>query len=297
MKRAGLSACMFHYTPSAFAQLCQCWTVRRRRVSVPVHVMHRLYVVFLALCAACSSSMRTCSPSVGLSSGELNPERAAAERESQVRNPQPGLFARWSRGESYLLDPVARYLDPTAPLACDAASMVVHRSTPLRYAVRVHPAFEPRLSRFDAFVRELATEHYGRPPRKLLHRGAFVCRTTRARKHRLSEHALGNALDFVGLEFGPLPRRAEAPEAMPKAMRRAFSVRVQAHWAPKRERDAYHARFLHRLAEELSMRSDIFRGIVGPPRPRHHDHLHFDAAPWRYALYAFEPVQEPERPN
>lgn len=296
MERAGLSVCTFRYTPSASAQSCQSWTVRRRRVSVPVHVMHWLYAVVLALCAACSPSVRACSPSARLSSGAGTPEPVPAEPAARVRS-QPGLFARWSRGESYLLDPVARYLDPAEPLACDAASMVLHKSTSLRYAVRVHPAFEPRLSRFDAFVHELATEHYGRPPRKLLHRGAFVCRATRARKHRLSEHALGNALDFVGLEFGPMPRRVEAPEAMPKAMRRAFSVRVQAHWAPRRERDAYHARFLHRLAEELSARSDIFRGIVGPPRPRHHDHLHLDAAPWRYALYAIEPVQETETSN
>jgi hypothetical protein len=71
-------------------------------------------------------------------------------------------------------------------------------------------------------------------------------------------------------------------------MRRGFSLRVRSHWTPKRERDAYHAAFLHRLVEELRKRPDIFRGIVGPPRPRHTDHLHLDAAPWRYAMYSFD---------
>ena len=33
----------------------------------------------------------------------------------------------------------------------------------------------------------------------------------------------------------------------------------------------------------------VFRGIVGPPQPRHHDHLHFDAAPWRYTWFRYDP--------
>jgi hypothetical protein len=71
-------------------------------------------------------------------------------------------------------------------------------------------------------------------------------------------------------------------------MRRGFSLRVLEHWSPRNPRDAHHARFLHRLVEELRGRPDIFRGIVGPPRPRHFDHLHLDAAPWRYAMYEFD---------
>jgi hypothetical protein len=197
------------------------------------------------------------------------------------------FFDGWE-GDAYPLDALPRYTDPRTPLACEPEALVLHRSKALRYTVRTHPAFAERLERFDAFVAKLATQHYGRPPRKLLHRGAFACRSTRGRRERISEHALGNALDFQGLDFGPLPRKALAPQSMPKALRRALQVRVLAHWTPRREVDAYHAAFLHRLAEELRGRPDIFRGIVGPPRPRHHDHLHLDAAPWRYAMFAYD---------
>jgi hypothetical protein len=165
--------------------------------------------------------------------------------------------------------------------------MVRHKSRALRYAVTAHPAFRERLERFEQLVTELAVEHYGRAPRRLAHLGAYACRSMRARRERISEHALGNALDFQGLDFGPLARRASAPPELPRHLRAPFRVRVRSHWAPSRPQDAHHARFLHRLVATLQRRPDIFRGIVGPPRPRHHDHLHLDAAPWRYALYAY----------
>ena len=198
------------------------------------------------------------------------------------------FFDGWEQGESYALDYEPRHLEDDEKVQCTPDQMVRHRSKALRYTVTAHPDFVVRLERFEAFLIQLATEHYGRAPRKLIHRGVFACRTLRSRSHRISEHALGNAIDVQGFDFPPLPRRAEAPADLPRAMRRAFSIRVLKHWAPKREHDAYHARFLHRLVEELRARPDIFRGIVGPPRPRHADHLHLDAAPWRYAMYGFE---------
>lgn len=201
------------------------------------------------------------------------------------------FFEGWGT-EPYVLDPVPRYAEPSQPISCDVDGMVLHRSASLRYTVRAHPAFVERLARFDDFVVALATEHYGRAPRRLAHRGAFACRSVRARAERISEHALGNAIDFQGLDFSPMQRRVEAPVDMPKALRRSFQVRVLSHWTPRRPADDYHARFLHRLAEELRGHPEIFRGIVGPPRPRHHDHLHFDAAPWRYAMFGYESPDE-----
>lgn len=203
------------------------------------------------------------------------------------------FFEGWG-SDFYPLDPVPRFLEERGRVSCDADAMVRHHSRELRYAVRVHPAFVPRLERFEELVRQLAVEHYGREPRRLIHKGAFACRSARARRGRISEHAFGNALDFQGFDFGPLPRRDEAPAEMPRHVRRAFSLRVISHWSPRRERDAYHAQFLHRLTETLRHRPDIFRGIVGPPRPRHRDHLHLDAAPWRYAMFAYDRVDEPQ---
>ena len=197
------------------------------------------------------------------------------------------FFDGWE-GEPYGLDAEPRYLEEDQKVECATDQMVRHRSKTLRYAVIAHPDFVVRLQRFEAFVMALATEHYGRAPRKLIHRGVFSCRTLRSRSERISEHALGNALDLQGFDFGPLPRKVQAPEALPKAMRRAFSLRVLKHWQPRNARDAYHAQFLHCLVEELRAHPEIFRGIVGPPRPRHLDHIHLDAAPWRYAMYGFD---------
>jgi hypothetical protein len=200
-----------------------------------------------------------------------------------VRSWQADLVG-WGGGEPYALDEVSRWVEE-GRAECEPSAMVRHHSRALRYTVAAHPAFVERLQRFDRLIAELATAHYGRAPRRLLHRGVFACRTLRTRRHRISEHALGNALDFQGLDFGPLPRRAAAPPDLPRHLRAGFRVRVVSHWSPAHARDLPHARFLHRLADELAGRPEIFRGIVGPPRPRHHDHLHLDAAPWRYTWF------------
>lgn len=198
--------------------------------------------------------------------------------------------ALYSPGTGYALDAVSRHVARGEDVACDSENMVRFRGSDVRYSpsARVHPDFVPRLEAFEQVVIDLATAHYGRAPRRLHHAGTYACRRSRGRTTRVSEHALGNALDLVGFDFGPLPRDATLPEDLPRRLRRSFQVRVGTHWSPRRERDAMHADFLHRLADTLRARPDIFRGMVGPPRPRHHGHLHLDAAPWRYAMYSYE---------
>ncbi|MFK8001797.1 MAG: extensin family protein [Polyangiales bacterium] len=199
------------------------------------------------------------------------------------------FFTGWPP-DSYELDSVERIAERPGRPDCDTASLVRYRGDKIRYRrpARVHSAFVPRLARFESLVTQLAIEHYGRAPRRLRHRGAFNCRIARGRRARISEHAFGNALDLQGFEFPALPRGEELPANMPPRMRRSFSITVLEHWTPRRRRDAYHAEFLHRVTDALRVRPDIFRGIVGPPRPRHRDHLHLDASPWRYAMYAYE---------
>ncbi|MAQ16290.1 MAG: hypothetical protein CMN30_16055 [Sandaracinus sp.] len=194
----------------------------------------------------------------------------------------------WDVGPTYELDSVARHVTPGERVDCPTDELVRYRGTHLRYgggSIRVHRALVPRLEAFEEIVREVAIETYGREPRRILHSGTYACRRSRGRSTRISEHALGNALDLKGLEFGPLPRDAELPEGVHRRLRWRFSVSVGQHWDPRRERDAIHAEFLHRLVDTLAQRTDVFRGIVGPPRPRHHDHIHLDVAPWRYHLY------------
>jgi hypothetical protein len=122
----------------------------------------------------------------------------------------------------------------------------------------------------------------------MVHGGTYNCRRARGRRGRISEHAFGNAIDLKGFDFRRLPRDAEMPEGMHRRLKWGFRLRVGQHWDPRSRRDAYHAEFLHRLAEELRVRPDIFRGIVGPPRPRHRNHLHLDASPWRYAMFSYD---------
>jgi hypothetical protein len=203
------------------------------------------------------------------------------------------FFTGWPPGQ-YELDSVERIAEHPGRPDCDTTSLVRYRGDKIRYArtARVHSAFVPRLSRFESLVTQQAIQHYGRSPRRLRHRGAFNCRIARGRNLRISEHAFGNALDLQGFEFPALLGDEEAPEDMPRRMRRGFSLTILEHWTPRRPRDAYHAQFLHRLTDALRVRPDIFRGIVGPPRPRHRDHLHLDASPWRYAMYAYDRTGE-----
>ncbi|MEM9071412.1 MAG: extensin family protein [Myxococcota bacterium] len=189
-----------------------------------------------------------------------------------------------------VLDETPRFLEDGQRMRCDPSGLVRYRGTHLRFAgsVRAHPSFVARLKRFEVLVNDFATRYYGRPPRRLIHRGAYSCRRARGRRARISEHALGNALDLQGFDFGPLPRGETLPEGLPRRVRRSFSIRVLSHWGPRRRRDAVHARFFHELTETLRTRPDIFRGIVGPPRPRHGNHLHLDASPWRYAMFGYQ---------
>ena len=209
------------------------------------------------------------------------------------------FFERWPE-DSHPLDRVPRrYDEDTTPerrkkrrkkkkMVCQTQDLVHHRSKTLRYRVRVHTAFAERLALFDKLVSDLATAHYGRPPRRLRHKGAYNCRAARRRAERISEHAFGNAIDLVGFDFSALRRGDPTPNGMHRRYRRGFRLTISKHWKPRAKRDAYHARFLHALADKIYESPQIFRGIVGPPRPRHGDHLHLDAAPWKYAMYGYK---------
>lgn len=189
-----------------------------------------------------------------------------------------GLAALPARAETepaaYALDELSRTVPTRGRLPCPTG-LVRYRGTHIRYhkPVRVHPAFVPVLARFEAIAVEVAVEHYGRAPRRLVHIGAYNCRRTRGYPDLLSEHALGNALDVEAFRFGRARRGAELPD---KAPRRAFSVSVERHW----DGAGRHAAFLRALTERLQ-KDDVFRVMLGPAYPGHDDHFHFDMAPYR----------------
>jgi hypothetical protein len=180
----------------------------------------------------------------------------------------------------YPLDDTSREVPTKGKLRCDRDALVKYAGGSLRYhkKVTVHPAFKARLVRFEAVVQAVAIDVYGRAPKTIKHLGTYNCRRIRSMPHLMSEHALGNAIDVAGFDFGPLPKGSEGPAGLSKRHRRAFKVRMKAHWEAK-GRDARHARFLRTLARRLTQ-AGIFRVLLGPAWPGHDDHFHFDMAPY-----------------
>lgn len=184
----------------------------------------------------------------------------------------------------YPLDEVSRAVDPGEKLPCEKGELelVPYKGDLIRYEkpVRVHPAFKAQLVAFEGIVDELAREHFGRPPRRIHHLGAYNCRPMRNYAHWMSEHALGNALDVSGFDFGPLPKKAEAPPELAKKFYRPFQVRVDKHWEAS-EPEAPKRIFLRTLAERIIERPDVFRSVVGPKYRGHHNHFHLSHPPYR----------------
>lgn len=185
--------------------------------------------------------------------------------------------------EPFPLDDLPRSVDAAGRIQCPKVDLVTYRGDILRYAspVRVHPGFRLRLQRFEAVVRDVATEIYGRAPSRVRHLGTYNCRRIRTWPTYLSEHGLGNAVDVAGFDFPALPRQAARTSALPPALRRSFQVRMEPDWDGHTGVQVLHGKFLHLLAERLIARDDIFRVLLGPAYPGHKNHFHFDCAPWR----------------
>jgi hypothetical protein len=183
----------------------------------------------------------------------------------------------------YPLDDVARTLAPGEKLPCQRGDLelVSYRGEHLSYQkpLRIHPAFKAQLVAFEALVQEVAIEHYGRAPRRIVHLGSYACRVMRRYPDWVSEHALGNALDVAGFDFAPLPR-GSARSDLPRHLARAFEVRLERHWEAT-GKNAPHAAFLRALAERIIARPDIFHVVLGPAWPGHKNHFHLDHAPYR----------------
>ncbi len=198
------------------------------------------------------------------------------------------LSSTWSwvntlRGDEYPLDDIPRRVEPKTRLKCDPSAFETYKGTSVAFSggVLVNAAFVDRLAQFETLVNEVALEVYGRTPSRLLHAGAYSCRTSRNRATRLSEHALGNALDVVGFSFNGVAK-AQRPTT-PAIVRGGFRVTVSQHWdANRTEAGRLHRTFLRRLADQVVV-SDIFRVALGPSHPGHADHLHFDMSPWSYS--------------
>jgi hypothetical protein len=183
----------------------------------------------------------------------------------------------------YPLDGIPRNVPEEGDFQCPAVELENYRGDVVRYkpAVWIYTGFRPRLAAFERVVRDAGVEVYGRAPDRIVELGGYGCRRMREHNGWLSEHALGNAIDVEGFDFGHLPKGAKLPEGLDKGFANGFEVRVLRHWGKKRGHDAVHARFLRTVIERLAAREDAFRVLLGPGYPGHNNHFHFDMAPFR----------------
>jgi hypothetical protein len=184
---------------------------------------------------------------------------------------------------AYGLDSVARSAPSAGDLPCPKVDLVDYRGDVVRYTapIRVYTGFVARLAAFERIVRDVGIEVYGRAPQRVVQLGGYSCRRMRTYSGWLSEHALGNAIDVQGFDFGHLPKDAKLPAGLDRIFANGFEVRVLGHWGKKVGHAAVHARFLRTLAQRLIGRDDVFRVLLGPGYPGHANHFHFDMSPFR----------------
>jgi hypothetical protein len=185
--------------------------------------------------------------------------------------------------DSYPLDHLGRTISPRGKVRCPDLPMVRYEGEVIRYhkPVRVFDGFAPRLTRFEAVVRDVALEVYGRAPTRIRHLGTYSCRRIKAYPSWISEHGLGNGIDIAGFSFARLPRAERRESTLPRRLHGAFKVSVLKHWGAEGKVGGLHSRFLREVAERLAARDDIFRVMLGPGFPGHRNHFHFDCGPWR----------------
>lgn len=227
-------------------------------------------------------------PGTQVSADERRVYSTPDEMNSWSREKLLSFFNRL-RGDPYPLDEIARHLESAQEtVPCQPQDLEVYRGTHLKLApITVHPALIERITRFEEIVQEVGQEVYGRPASRVRHMGGYACRKSRFRPRRISEHALGNAIDVVGFDFPALPKTPEGTDdesgaELPLVLKRSFQVNVKAHWesrgTPILE---MHERFLRVLTERV-VKDAVFRVALGPSHRGHEDHFHFDMSPWSY---------------
>ncbi|HKO49395.1 MAG TPA: extensin family protein [Polyangiaceae bacterium] len=188
--------------------------------------------------------------------------------------------------EPYPLDTVDRSPPANRGSRCHPESLIRYRGTWLKLepASEVAPPFAARLERFEELLAQVGQQVYGRAPSKILHVGTYVCREVVDRTARLSEHALGNAIDVTGFYFPALPPASAKTSQLPPRLKAAFTLTVLRDYLPPQQATPVsdrHQLFFTRLSQSLSG-GDLFRGVIGPPDPAHRTHFHLDMAPWPY---------------
>jgi hypothetical protein len=239
------------------------WSARARRAQERAVFAARVALDVLLVATGCASVWLLALWCIGALVVYDSP---AGEPVATRGAPEPQL------PEAYALDDLPRAID--GALSCPRIELTEYAGASVRFlpAARVAAPFRERLVELERVVRETSLACYGRAPSALLIAASYDCRAVTGNHKRLSEHALGNALDITAFRFDADPARGEP----------AFDVRIDRHW--NASGDALverHVRFLHALTQALIARN-VFRTLLGPAHPDHRDHFHFDMAPHHY---------------
>ena len=263
----------------------------------PIHLLPgSLFISLVFAISAChvtrDAPLRPAAPDAGPeemvgSAAPAEPVEAGPAAPSITDSRAFRRFRDWWQREPYDLDHLSRgaVRDERGKVECPDLGLERYAGDHVRYhkPVKVYPGFKARLARFEAIVARVATDIYGRAPEKIVHFGTYNCRTVRGRKGKLSEHALGNAIDVAEFRFAAPPKadRKALREAGQRELARAFRVNVEDHWFADGDFTSEHSRFLRRLVRELQD-DRVFRGMIVPPARGHHNHMHLDMGRWSY---------------
>jgi hypothetical protein len=132
-------------------------------------------------------------------------------------------------------------------------------TTALNRPVKVNCSIALAMSEFERRVLQPAAQAtFNQHIRRVHHMGGYTCRTI-AGSRRISQHALGNAIDIAAFELAD-----------------GSMISVQHDWSGARERSAF-------LREVARGACETFNVVLSPATDAaHHDHFHFDLGPWRH---------------
>jgi hypothetical protein len=267
------------------------------RVALPSRVARALPAVLTVLLCGCA---REHTPDVLEAGGAARSARAlgrdAAPRYPEGQYPLDGLRRKVSGDDDCPEVKLQKFSGQTLLLSPSA---------------RINPSFREPLLELEQVVREVSLRVYSRVPTSILVAASYGCRTVNGSGRRLSEHALGNAIDIKGFRFAAqeqdgsakgkgsasstkngaskssATRTGSAAKTKGSVAKKAadsatFDVLVAKHWKARGDAsERLASRFLHELTEALLER-DVFRTLLGPAHRDHDDHFHFDMAPTHY---------------
>ncbi|UQA62701.1 extensin family protein [Polyangium aurulentum] len=148
--------------------------------------------------------------------------------------------------------------------------MVSHGPTGIRYSppLVVDCSLAATLPKVEAILQEEAERHLGAPIARVGNLGTYSCRSVRGWAQRISQHALGNAMDFSTFH----PKRGRAVTVMRDYVRGGEDT------------EKPEERFLRAIYRRLWSESGLTR-VLGPDwDAAHRDHLHLDRGRrgWRF---------------